>query len=138
MILSACNDRHIAADKVPSIVRNVVVGSYPELSQVDWEKYQNYYEAEANLNDSTELNMQISQSGALIMQKQDIGIEKLPAQVIAYLNANYKAYVVDDAEQVERNTKTYYQLELTSTGKRDIHLVITTDGKPERNVSFWD
>jgi hypothetical protein len=138
MILSACNSRHIAADKVPSIVRNSLLANYPAVQKVDWEKFKNYYEVEADLNDTTELTLQINPAGTIIMRKQDLAVDQLPAPVTAYINNNYTSYGVDDVEQLEKDSKIYFQVELNAKGKKDVTLVFAQDGTLEKNVPYWN
>ena len=138
LFLTGCNSRRIAAEKVPSVVRNTMVASYPALNNIEWEKHSNYYEAEADLNDSIELRMQINQAGTIIMKKLDITKDKLPEAVLKYVNANFKAYAIDDVELLEKDSKKYYQVELAAKGKRDVNLVFNQEGTPAQNISFWD
>ena len=115
-----------------------MVANYPAMNNVEWEKHSNYYEAEADLNDSIELSMQINQDGTIIMKKLDITKDKLPAAVLNYVNANFMAYSIDDVELLERDSKKYYQVELAQTGKRDVNLVFNTEGTLAKNISYWD
>ena len=136
-LLASCSSRQIPSSKVPSVVLNMVKAKYPDVKEVEWIKIKNGYEAEIQLNDSTEFNMQMDGSGKLVMQKEDIAITALPPAIVAAVNTR-TGYTVDEAERMEKNGVTYYQLELEAKGKKDLELVMTEDGKEAQAVAFWD
>ncbi|NTS39278.1 PepSY-like domain-containing protein [Flavisolibacter sp. BT320] len=137
-LLTACSSREIASSKVPSVVLNAVSEKYPSQEKVDWKKVGKAYEAEIDLNDSVEVEIQVSENGQVIMQKQDIDTSELPAPVQATIKAQYPDFTIDDVERVTKGSVVYYQLELEATGKKDKKLVFSADGKEETSIPFWD
>lgn len=137
-VVGACNRPEIQREKVPSVVLNALKASYPIANDVDWKKLGNLYEAELDLNDSIEISTRIDESGKIIMQKKDIPAAELQADVMTTIQNQYKNYVIDDIEKVEKNGMVYYQIELNSRGKRDLNLVFNPDGKQAPGIAYWD
>ena len=55
LLMFSCSGQRISKDKVPSLVLNTLKAKYPLANDVDWEKQGNLYEAELDINDSTEI-----------------------------------------------------------------------------------
>ena len=125
--LSSCS-QDIPAGKVPSVVLNTVQAKFGTASKIEWEKKNNLYEAEFK-KDSTEYAVYIDSAGKLVMYKLDINENELPTAVSAIISAQYVGYKIDDAEKIEKDGVTYYQVELEGKGKKDLELVFTADGK---------
>ena len=138
MFAAACTSNHISQSKVPSVVLNTLKAQYPITDDVAWEKDHDVYEADVKINDSTEVTICIDETGKLVMQKQDIPAAGLPAPVIASIQNNYKDYAIDEAERLERNGRTYYQVELNKIRKKDLNLVFSPDGNEEKKMYYWD
>lgn len=134
----ACGSQHVSHNKVPSVVLNTLKSQYPTTNRVTWEKNHDVYEADVKINDSSEVTICIDETGKLIMQKYDISAVELPAQVIAAIQSRYKEYTIDEAERLERDGKTYYQVELNHTRKKDLNLVLLPDGNEDKKMYFWD
>ena len=134
--LTSCS-QHIAPGKVPSVVKNAVQAKHPAATNVDWEKHNDLYEAEFAV-DSQEVTMRVDAAGKIIMQKQDVTPNELPAPVFAVISGQYKAYVLDDAEKIEKNGTIYYQVELDGTRKKDVLLVLDANGRVQSDMPYWD
>ncbi|MGB8193452.1 MAG: PepSY-like domain-containing protein [Chitinophagaceae bacterium] len=133
-----CGGSHIAHEKIPSVVLNTLKAQYPITNHVVWEKDHDLYEADVRINDSTEVTICIDETGKLVMQKYDIPGAELPAPVVAAISAKYKEYAIEEAERLERAGRTYYQVELDHTRKKDLNLVFLPDGNEDRKMYFWD
>ncbi len=138
LITISCSSQNIPSDKVPSIVLNAFKAKFPVTNDVDWEKHKNLYEAELDINDSTEVTVLIDEAGKLVMQKQDIPVSELSSGIMAVLQNQYKEHRIDDVEKIEKDGVIYYQVELNVKGKRDLNLVFSADGREEKSISFWD
>src|SRR5688500_14090982 len=97
IIGSSCTGQNIAADKVPSIVLNALKAAHPNATDVEWEKHQKFYEAEFDINDSTDVSVRIDEAGKVVMQKQETPTARLPSGIINAIQQKYLEYVVDDA-----------------------------------------
>jgi hypothetical protein len=78
----------------------------------------------------------IDVSGKIIMHKQDIKENELPAVVTGAISQAYAGYKVDDAEKLEKDGVAYYQVELEAKSKKDLQLVFTGDGKIAQQVTY--
>ncbi len=134
---AGCSSQSIPAEKVPSLVLNSVKGKFPDASKVDWEKTKTMYEAEVKMNDSTEITMQLDGNGKILMQKSDLAQNQLPAAVLSVLQTKYKDYTIDDVELLEKDGVSYYQVELEAKGKKEVNLVLGSDGT-EQKIDYWD
>jgi len=138
LLISSCSSQSISRDKVPSIVLNTFKVQYPNSNDVEWEKHGSVYEAEFDMNDSTEIAARIDEAGKLLMQKQDLTIADLDPRVVAAIQGQYKDYDIDDVERVKKSGTVYYQVELKAMGKKEVNLVFSADGKEEKNIPSWD
>ena len=125
----------IPADKVPSVVLNTVQAKFGNAAKIEWEKKNNLYEAEFKM-DSIDYSVYIDPAGKLVMHKQDIKENELPAAVSTIISTEYKAYKIDDAEKVVKDGNTYYQVELEGKGKKDLELVFSAEGKPTPQMTY--
>jgi len=132
--LYSCS-QDIPASKVPSVVLNTVQAEFGNAIKIDWEKKNNLYEAEFK-KDSTEYAAYIDSAGKLLMYKLDIKENELPAAVSAAIHTEYIGYEIDDAEKIEKDGITYYQVELEGKGKKDVELVFSTDGKLATQINY--
>jgi len=137
-LIASCNGQNISRDKVPSLVLNTLKAKYPLINDVDWEKHGNIYEAEFDLNDSTEISVRIDEAGGLIMQKQDVPNSNLTSEIAAVIKSQYKDYTIDDVEKIEKDGVIYYQVELKGKNKKEVNLVLLPDGTEEKKISYWD
>ena len=135
-LFSLCSCSHdIPADKVPSVVLNTVQAKFGAAGKLEWEKKNNLYEAEFKM-DSIEYAVYIDPAGKLVMSKWDIKENELPAAVSTTISTEYMGYKIDDAEKVEKDGTTYYQVELESKGKKDLELVFSADGKLSTQTNY--
>ena len=138
LLIFSCSGQEISKDKVPSLVLNSLKAKYPLANDVDWKKQGNIYEAEIDINDSTEISLRIDEGGKLIMEKQDVPDKDLTSAIMTVINNKYKDYRLDDVEKIENSGTVYYQVELKGKGKKELNLVFSTDGSEENTISYWD
>ena len=125
----------VPANKVPSIVQNTVQSKFPNATDIEWEKKQNFYEAEFDVN-KIDHKAHIDSNGKLIVYKVEIRKDELPAAITAAVSRQYSGYGIDDADKLEKDGTTYYQVELDAKGKKDQLLVFTVDGRAADNVNY--
>lgn len=128
----------IAASSVPSTVMNTFKAKYPAANNVEWEKYSNYYEAELDLNDSTDVAVRIDNSGKLLMQKQEIAVGELPGNIMTAIQNQHSGYKVDDVDKLEKDGAVYYQVELERAFKRDVKRVFSANGQEIKGMAYWE
>lgn len=125
----------IPASKVPSVVQNTLQSKFANAVDIEWEKKNNFYEAEFDI-DKIDYKAHIDASGKLMICKMDMKVNELPAVVATAISNEHKGYEIDDADKLEKNGTTYYQVELDAKGKKDKQLVYTADGKLAQNITY--
>ena len=138
VLYAGCRSQKLRADKVPSVVVNTFQARFPAITGVDWKKIVNGYEAEADINDSTEVSVRFDETGKLLVTKQDVSNKEINATIMATIQQDYKDYEVDDVEKLETNGNVYYQVELKAKRKKEVNLVFTVEGREEKTVAYWD
>ena len=132
--LVSCS-QDIPASKVPSVVQNALQSKFANAVNVEWEKIGSLFEAEFDLNNA-DYKAHIDPSGKLIVYKSDLKPAELPAAVTDVISREHTGYKIDDADKLEKDGMTYYQVELDASGKQDKLLVFTSDGKPAEGISY--
>lgn len=136
LVATSCHSRDIAPDKVPSVVHNLLEMKYPLAQNIEWEKHEDFYEAEFKENDSTDISVRINEAGKLLMQKKDVSPAELSADIMKTLQERFKKYSVEDVERIEKDGIVYYQVELNGT--TDVNVLFSTDGKNQKGIAYWD
>ena len=119
--------QEIKETEVPSVVMNSFKGLFADAQKADWEKLNDKYEVEFEQG-TTERGAVLDASGKVLMLKQEIANPEVPAAVSNAIKQNYKSYDLEEAEKIEYEGKTYYEVELSRffMGKE---LFFTADGK---------
>lgn len=126
----------IAVKDVPSVVKNSFTKEYPEALEVEWEKHDENFEVEFEVKNE-DYTILYSPSGQELMEKQEISVDALPATITNELKESYADSEIEDAEKIEKEGNTYYQVELEgdTTDKSE---VFSEDGSVATNVEYWD
>ena len=132
--LYSCS-QDIPNSKVPSVVLNTVQAKFGSANKIEWEKKNNLYEAEFR-RDSIEYTVYVDPEGKLVMYKMDIKENELPTAVSSIIRTEYIGYQIDDAEKIEKDGVTYYEVELEGKGKKDLKLNFSADGKLAPEMSY--
>ena len=135
-LFSLCScSQDIPAGKVPSVVLNTVQAKFGNAGKIEWEKKNNLYEAEFKM-DSTDYSVYIDPASKLVMHKQNIKKDELPAALSTVIRTEYDGYRIDEVEKVVKDGVIFYQVELEGKGKKDLELVFTADGKPSLQMNY--
>ena len=132
--LYSCS-QDIPNSKVPSVVLNTVQAKFGSANNIEWEKKNDLYEAEFK-KDSIEYAVYIDLAGKLVMYKIDIKENELPAAVSSIVHTEYVGYKIDDAEKIEKDGVTYYEVKLEGKRKKDLKLNFSADGKLAPEMSY--
>ena len=135
VLLISCSEE-IPSSQVPSLVLNAATDKYNS-KQIEWEKNGSLYEAEIEVNDSTEISLQINEAGKLVMEKQDIPKNKVPANILTKIEQEFSGFQFHDVEKLKKDSRLYYQFELKSKGK-EVNLVFNADGTEEKTMTYWN
>ena len=74
--------------------------------------------------------------GSVLKYKYEISKNQLPAPVVGMIQATYKDYKIDEAENLEISGATYYQVELEK-GQLKKYVIFSADGILNNNMSYW-
>jgi uncharacterized membrane protein YkoI len=132
--LSSCS-QDLPASKVPSVVQNTVQSKFTNAVDIEWEKKNDIYEAEFDVA-NVDYKAHIDASGKLIVYKVDMRVAELPATIATAITNEHAGYEIDDADKLEKDGVTYYQVELDGKGKQEKKLVYTAEGKPAQNITY--
>lgn len=132
----AINAQDVPAKDVPQAVSSALTQQYATAKDLEWEKSGDNYEAEFDI-EGTEHTVLISPSGEILMTKSDVLLDGLPQPVKSALDQKYKDMPLDDMELIERDGKTYYQVELDDTDTNRL-LVFSADGQEVTEPAYWD
>jgi hypothetical protein len=74
----------------------------------------------------------LNKGGGIKKVKQDISKNDLPAPVKQKLETDFKSYTIDDADKIEKDGKTYYQVKLKAAAQ-ERKVLFTADGQIEKD-----
>ena len=134
--LSSCS-QDMQTSEVPSVVQNTLKTRFAGALKVEWEKKNALFEAEFDM-DSTEYTAHIDLAGKLISHKTDIPESGLPLAVATAIRTGHAGFKIDEAEKLEKDGVTYYQVELEAKGKKDKQLVFSPDGSIAQAITYMN
>lgn len=119
-LITVCCAQDIPQNDVPSVVLNSFKTSFPQAQDVEWEMNGDLYNIEFEIN-KVDHEAWIDKNGRLVKHKTELKPGELPANVRNAVAAKYKNMVIDDADKIEKDGKTYYKIGLDGkTGDLDI------------------
>ncbi len=81
---------------IPNIVKSTFLISYPDQTNVKWEKEKGNYEANFTVG-KTERAMLLDSNGNILETEEEISVKKLPANALAYIKKTYKNKKIKEA-----------------------------------------
>ena len=133
--VAACGQNIKPAD-VPSLVMNTFQTTFSNAVDIEWEKHKDFYIADFEVS-TTEYEVKISPSGKIAMQKQDVSVSELPQSINDAISKRFSKFKIDDADKVEKDGQTYYQVELDK-GLTEKKIVFSTSGEETKAISYWN
>ncbi len=135
MFISCDNDDSPNVE-TPSVVLNTFQSEFPDATDVEWEKFQEDFEVEFEIenNDHTAI---LTSEGNLRKYKYDILISELPGPVTATIKTNYESNKIDDTEILIIDGVTYYQVEFEKT-LMDEQVVFNATGEMNPDIEYLD
>jgi uncharacterized membrane protein YkoI len=97
----------LSADKIPVVVKESFVKSYPTAKKIKWDKEGKDFEASFE-NAKDELSVVFDEKGNIIEVEKEIEFSELPVEVQAAL----KGKKVKEVAQIMKNGKTIYEAEI--------------------------
>lgn len=116
-----------AQDFVPKKVKEAFKKQKPNVKKVEWEKEGANFEAEF-MENGVENELVFDKNGKLIAKETKMKTSALSQSIKNAVSKNYTAYKIVDAEKVEMNGKTYFEVEIEKSGK-EMELLYDKNGK---------
>lgn len=88
--------QRVSEKDVPKIVKSTFLISYPDQTNVQWEKEKENYEASFTIG-KTSHAMLLDSDGNIIETEEEISVKKLPAKALAYIQKSYKNKKIKEA-----------------------------------------
>lgn len=132
----AVQAQDVAEKDVPEVVKKALSQKYANATDLEWEKHGNNYEADFDVKRIDHAAM-IDSTGKILMTRRDVMEKDLPQGIRTAISQTYKGMRLDDMELVEKDGKTYYQLELDQKG-HDKKVVLAENGKVVTDFKYWD
>ncbi|WP_298247784.1 hypothetical protein [uncultured Christiangramia sp.] len=132
----SCDNDDSPNVETPSVVLNTFQREFPDATDVEWEKLQQDYEVEFEV-DNIDHTAILSNDGNLLKYKYDILISELPGPITAIINTNYESNEIDDTEILIIDGVTYYQVEFERTLK-DEQVVFNVSGEVNPDIEYLD
>jgi uncharacterized membrane protein YkoI len=117
--------------QVPPSVVNAVKAKFPNATAIEWKLKDDEYRAEFKI-DKRGHDVWLNKGGGIKKVKQDISKNDLPAPVKQKLETDFKSYTIDDADKIEKDGKTYYQVKLKAAAQ-ERKVLFTADGQIEKD-----
>ena len=133
--LQSCSDDDDPTN-VSEAIQNAFKAKYPSATNEKWEMKSGYYVAEFREN-GKEVDAWFTSNAEWSMAETDLGtdLNLLPDEIkTAFENSDYKTWRVEDIDKYERPDKTFYLIEVETTGQKDRKLFYGTDGTLIKDV----
>lgn len=122
--------------EVPSVAVNTLKAQFPNATDMDWEIFENNYQAEFEVA-SVDHKALIGAKGKLLKYKYEVNITDLPQEVIQTIKQSYPDEKVDGAHVLKIEDSTFYEVEFEGL-ITDQHKVFTAAGVENKNIEHWD
>ena len=136
LLLCSCDSDDNIHTEIPSVVLNAFHGHFPEAAEAEWQKRDSLFEVDFELAE-VDHSALINPEGSIVGKKKDISLNEIPATVISGLTRNFERSDLGDPELVERNGRSFYQLELEKI-LFDKKIVLDETGKIITNLPYWE
>lgn len=136
LALTSCNNDDDHPANLSDAARSAFEAQYPSARSVDWDVKGAYHVAEFHDN-GVETDVWYDANGNWCMTETDLGrdLTKLPTAVqTAFQASAYSAWRVDDIDKYVRTDRTFYLIEVETSGQKDRDLYYAEDGTLLKDV----
>lgn len=114
--------------EIPEQVIKTVQNLYPEIRKPEWEKENDMYEVEFELNEK-EISIKMNENGEVVEKEEEIEIRELPTPIHEFLKSNYQSVKIDEVSKVTlKEGATMYEIEM-----KDQELLFDSQGSILKN-----
>ncbi|MEZ5174004.1 MAG: PepSY-like domain-containing protein [Bacteroidia bacterium] len=114
LLVFSLNAQKVKENKVPEKVKSALIQQYPKADEIKWEKENNAYEAEFEMNE-IEYSVLINESGTITETEIEIKYEELPQAVKTSFKAEYPEKKIKEVSKITMSDGTVsYEVEINS------------------------
>lgn len=114
--------------EIPEKVIKTVQNLYPEIRKPEWEKDNEMYEVEFELNEK-EISLKMNGNGDVVEREEEIEFRELPTPIHEFLKSNYQSVKIDEVSKVTLlEGTTMYEIEM-----KDQDLLFDSQGNILKN-----
>lgn len=89
----------VSEKDIPDIVKSTFLISYPNQTNVKWEKEKGNYEANFIIG-KTQHAALLDSNGSILETEEEISVKKLPLKALAYIQKTYKNKKITEAARI--------------------------------------
>lgn len=128
MTVSVAVAERFPTDSLPKAVLNVFKQTYPEATDIEWEKENQWFVVEFETGrGSLEHKVWYDSEGKQIRHEEEIPFSALPEAVVKRIKSDYPTYHLDDLKKLTEGLVSTYSVELKS-GKEEWDLLLDSEG----------
>ena len=105
ILTTTCFGQKTSKDNIPQVVKDALKKSFPTAHNEKWEKEDQNFEAEFNLN-KKEMSALYSPEGKLIETEVEIALGELPTPIVNYVSKNLSGKKIKEASKITDDTGT--------------------------------
>ncbi len=107
----------ISQKNVPAVVLNSFQLKFPNAEDIQWKLKDGDYEVRCKVNDKLN-EVIINYKGHILKHHQDLYVSEIPGVVLETIRSKEPFFDVGDADKIEENGKTVYEIDFKIDGKR--------------------
>jgi hypothetical protein len=123
--------QNAAAPTVPPAVLQAFQAKFPTVTGAKWETKKDLYKASFKIEKRGH-DAWFDKDGKITKHKEDFPKSELPQVIRQKLEADFKAYTIDDVDKIDENGETFYQVKLEGSPE-DRKLLFTAGGEIKKN-----
>lgn len=86
-------------DKIPEIVKTTFASSYPNATEVEWEKEGELFEVSFEQNEY-DISLLYDAMGKVKEEEKEMAFDELPQAIQEYVNTNFKGKKIEEATKI--------------------------------------
>ena len=116
-------------NQVPSAIQQEFQKSFPEASDVEWEKEMNHYDVEFEVGLlGTDHEAWYDENGKLLRHEEEISKRDLPKEVTNTINKEFDGFRIGDVTKITKGDQVNYTMELENRDE-EWDVAIDANGK---------
>jgi len=127
-MVTSCNRNatNISEKNVPKAVQNSFHAEYVSVTDVDWEKEGNLYEAEYEENNA-EQTILFDAAGTILRTESEVLMSGIPAAIQVYVETNFKGFKMEEAVILKWDGNSFYKIEIDDD-RKELDILFDMEG----------